>query len=180
MNSTSVSKRGNRRKGVPAVLSRLDADEMAKRRCVMLLNVLSGESSISQAIAEAKISSALYYQLEAKALSAMLRALSPERGAEDLGEEQSRSLAGLEEKTKRLEMEKRRLERLLSMTKKVLTPGPMKQNNRGRPRRSTSSKRSLRSSKKAAPSSPAPEKMMDTRGAPDQASPPTPDGAVGP
>ena len=60
-----------------------DLDEMGRRRCLMILSVLSGEKAVSDAIAEAQISRQMYYQLEEKALAAMLRAVSPGATSED-------------------------------------------------------------------------------------------------
>jgi hypothetical protein len=54
-----------------------DLDLVAQRRCLMILSVLSGEKSVEDASREADIIPALYYQLEKKALTAMLAALVP-------------------------------------------------------------------------------------------------------
>jgi hypothetical protein len=126
--TTSKARRGRRKKDevrLPTALSREDIDAMAKRRCLMLLAVLSGQSTISQAIKDAEISSAMYYQLETRALNAMLEALAPAAKTEN-GQERSRSFSSLQARVTHLEQEKRRLERLLSMATKIVRPGPMK------------------------------------------------------
>jgi len=118
------------------LLLQQDLDQVARRRCLMMLSVLSGEKPVTDAITEAGISRGLYYQLEEKALRAMLRAMAP--GAQESGDGtpgadgMAKHLTALEEKVSRLEAEKRRLERLLYVTRKVLPPGPVKSNNRGR------------------------------------------------
>ena len=43
----------------------------------MLLSVLSGETAVTDAIEAAQISRPMYYQLEERALKAMLKALTP-------------------------------------------------------------------------------------------------------
>ena len=59
-----------------------EIDRIAQQRCLMVLSVLSGEKPVTDAIAEAGISRGTYYQLETRALSAMLRALGPLASAE--------------------------------------------------------------------------------------------------
>lgn len=124
----SLTRRGRRRKDetrVPTALMRNDVDAMAKRRCLMLLSVLSGEQSITQAIADAKIAAGTYYALETRALTAMLQALTPE--ATESGSSTSwQTISRLEAKVKKLEIDNRRLERLLALTRRVVKSGPMK------------------------------------------------------
>lgn len=118
-----------------------DLDEMAKRRLMMVLSVLSGEKAVTDAIQETNISRPLYYQLETKALQAMLRALAP--GSEPSGtpgaDGMARRILELEEQVKQLSQEKRRTERLLFLTRKVVKKGPMTNETRGRPRKAKSS-----------------------------------------
>jgi hypothetical protein len=121
------------------LLSRQDLDEVARRRCLMVLSVLSGEKPVSDAIAEAKLSRGTYYHLEERAMQAMLRALSPlagPDGTESLGLELALGqVKEQEKKVARLEQDKRRLERLLYTTRKVVKPGPLVvEGRRGRPR----------------------------------------------
>ena len=109
------------------------------RRCLMVLSVLSGEKPVSDAIAEVKLSRGTYYHLEERAMQAMLRALSPlagPDGTESLGLELALGqVKELEKKVARLEQDKRRLERLLYMTRKVVKPGSLVvEGRRGRPR----------------------------------------------
>lgn len=102
-------------------------DEIARARCLMILRVLSGEQPVTEAISAAKISRGTYYQLETRALNAMLTALNPMAapdGAPDLSGP-SKRIADLETKVKRLEQEKRRSERLLLLTRKVIRPVPI-------------------------------------------------------
>jgi len=109
---------------------------MAKRRCLLVLSVLSGERPVSDVIEEAQISRPMYYQLEERALRAMLLALTP--GASEPGAtEPAKRIAELEQKVSQLEADKRRSERLLLLTRKVLK-GPMKLAV-GRPRKTPAS-----------------------------------------
>jgi hypothetical protein len=103
---------------------------MAQRRCLMILSVLSGEKSVEDASREAQIIPALYYQLEKKALTAMLTALVP--GATRDGSP-APALAQMERRIVELETTKRRLERLLHLTRLTLKPGPMTSGRKGRP-----------------------------------------------
>jgi polyhydroxyalkanoate synthesis regulator phasin len=145
-----------------------DLDEMAKRRTLMVLSVLSGERPVTDAIEEAQVSRPLYYQLETKALQAMLRALAP--GAELTGtagaDGMARRISELEEQVKELTQQKRRSERLLFLTRKVVKKGPMAQENRGRPRKakssSTSSGAKSSTPSTTSPSSPLPEAAPST------------------
>jgi hypothetical protein len=102
-----------------------ELDEIAQRRTLMLLEVLSGTTPVTTAIEEAQISRGTYYQLEDRALKAILEAMEPGAGPGRPPETTSRLLQ-MEERVKELESAKRRLERLLSMTRKVLRPGSMK------------------------------------------------------
>ena len=112
-----------------------DLDEIARRRCLMVLSVLSGEHSVSDAIEEAQISRQMYYQLEERALHAMLRALSPGATSEETASAGAVKRAQeLEAKVGRLEQEKRRSERLLLLTRKLV--GKRMKTAAGRPRRS--------------------------------------------
>ena len=121
-----------------------ELDEIAQRRTLMLLEVLSGEKPVTDAIEEAQISRGHYYQLEERALQAILEAMEPGAGPGRPPETTSRLLQQ-EERVKQLEADKRRLERLLSMTRKVLRPGPLK-TGLGRPRSARSGKSDSRPS----------------------------------
>ncbi|MBL8912395.1 MAG: hypothetical protein JNM17_17015 [Archangium sp.] len=132
------SRRALRSRPTPTWLSQQkDLDEVARRRTLMVLQVLSGEVPVTQAIVEAKVSRGTYYQLENKALQAMLRALAP--GAELTGapgaEGMVRRISELELEVKRLLKEKRRTERLLFLTRKLVAKGPVVSAKRGRPRK---------------------------------------------
>src|SRR5438552_1953456 len=126
-------KRRHRSRPTPKWLQKQDElDAIAQRRTLMVLEVLSGQKPVTDAIAEAQISRGHYYQLEERALKAILEAMEPGASPGRAPEATTRLLQ-MEERVKQLEKEKRRLERLLSMTRKVLRPGPMK-TSLGRPR----------------------------------------------
>ncbi|HUE27240.1 MAG TPA: hypothetical protein VMP89_10745 [Solirubrobacteraceae bacterium] len=126
-------------------------DEMAKRRCLLVLSVLSGERPVSDVIEEAEISRPMYYQLEERALQAMLVALTP--GASEPGAtEPAKRIAELERKVEQLEADKRRSERLLLLTRKVLK-GPMKMAV-GRPRKNPASASSTSAGRRRSHASP--------------------------
>jgi hypothetical protein len=133
-----------RGRGIPRWLTgRKDLDQVAQRRTMLILSVLSGHMPVTTAIAEHGISRPLYYQLETKGLVGMMRALVPGANSASSPEDATpmRQLIELEEKVARLEQENRRLERLLLLAKKVLPVGPVAfPQKRGRKpgRRSTS------------------------------------------
>jgi hypothetical protein len=130
---TSRRTRRHRSRTVPKwLLKKQELDEIAQRRTLMILSVLSGEKPVTDAIAEAQISRGHYYQLEEKALEAILEAMEPGASPGRPPDTTTRLLQ-LEQKVKQLEVDKRRLERLLQTTRKVLRPGPWKTPNRGRP-----------------------------------------------
>ena len=106
------------------LLSSEQINQVAKARCLMLLSVLSGEKPVSEAITEAGISRGTYYQLETRALNAMLRTLGP-LDVESPAEEANvlRRISELETKLSRAEAAKRRSERLLLMTRRVVKGG---------------------------------------------------------
>jgi hypothetical protein len=121
-------RREARRRGVPRWLTgRKDLDQVAQRRTLLILSVLSGHTPVTTAIAEHGISRPLYYQLETKGLVGMMRSLVPGANAASSPDDATpmRQLIELEEKVARLERENRRLERLLLLAKKVLPPGPI-------------------------------------------------------
>lgn len=119
---------------------------------LLVLAVLSGEKPVSTAIEESGISRGFYYQLETKALNAMLLALAPgsdgDASPDATGLHQR--IKDLTDKVERAEQAQRRAERLLFLQRKLTSPGPVK-THRGRPStkptRSTSTgRRSWRSS----------------------------------
>jgi len=129
-----------RERPIPRWLKTKELDEMAKRRCLLILSVLSGTTPVSEAIAEAKISRGTYYQLETRAMNAMLQALMPGAETSGAGEPLALQMARSEARIKRLEREKRRTERLLYLTRKVLKPGPVKTDKGPRKRRGRKSR----------------------------------------
>jgi DNA replicative helicase MCM subunit Mcm2 (Cdc46/Mcm family) len=105
-------------------------DEMAQRRAVMILGVLSGQVTVTDAIESTGISRGTYYKLEEKALKAMVRALLP--GADDAADGEALSAAKrieeLQAKIEQLQQDKRRTERLQSLVTKIVNSGPMTTN----------------------------------------------------
>lgn len=156
------------------LVKRSDLDEMAKRRCLLVLSVLSGERPVSDVIEEAQISRPMYYQLEERALRAMLVALTP-GAAEPGSSEPTKRIAELEQKVAQLEADKRRGERLLLLTRKVLK-GPMKLAV-GRPRKNPLAASSTSAGRRR--SRVSPKKGLTAPAASAPASTSTPDGEGG-
>jgi hypothetical protein len=127
-------------------LSSTEIDRMAKERCLLVLSVLSGERPVTDAIVEAGISRGTYYKLETQALNAMLRALGPLATAEGQETSPLRQIAMLETKVRDLERARRRSQRLLLMTRRVMRRGEKK--TRSTPGGSIPSPRSKRKSAK--------------------------------
>ena len=99
----------------------------------MVLSVLSGEKPVTQAIAQAKISRGTYYQMETRALNAMLTALNPlatvaQSAVPDLS---ATRIEALMSRIQHLEQEKRRTQRLLLLTRKSIR-APLTTGRRGR------------------------------------------------
>lgn len=84
----------------------------------MVLSVLSGEKPVTEAIAEAKISRGTYYQMETRALHAMLAALNPIASVKAKEPDLRPRIQELNERIRRLEQEKRRTQRLLLLSRK--------------------------------------------------------------
>jgi len=98
----------------------------------MLLSVLSGETPVTDAIAQAKISRGTYYQLETRALNAILAAMNPLASTSSSGESAaSERIAQLEAMLKRSAQESRRTQRLLLLTRKSIR-APVTTGRRGR------------------------------------------------
>jgi hypothetical protein len=130
--ATETKKKGpkgrkHRARPTPRFLTReSDVDEVARRRCLMILSVLSGERPVTDVVEAAKMSRQTYYQLESRALRAMLSALLPGGGeSTSQAESQGRRIEELEQKVKRLERDKRRSDRLLYLARQVVRPGPV-------------------------------------------------------
>jgi hypothetical protein len=134
-----------------------DLDKVAQQRCLMVLSVLSGETPVTEAIAQAGVSRATYYQLETRALSAMLRALGPLAGEEGTESSPLKQIASLEQKVKELERSRRRTQRLLLMTRRVVQ-GKEKRIGSTRPGSSPSpgSRKKKAAAKAVPPSRPSP------------------------
>jgi hypothetical protein len=102
---------------------------VAHSRCMMVLSVLSGETPVTEAIAQARISRGTYYQLETRALKAMLAALNPlattsKRPGRD---GTSTRIQSLVERVQALEQDKRRMKRLMLLWKKTKKPQTVKE-----------------------------------------------------
>lgn len=151
----------------PKWLKTKELDEMARRRCLLILSVLSGETPVSSAIEEAKISRGTYYQLETKAMNAMLQALMPGAETQGGGEPLVSQMTRMESRIRALERDKRRLERLLYLTRQVLRPSPVKTDKGPRMKRKktpASANAAPTTSKKthAAPTSPSTQTATGT------------------
>ncbi|HEX4450799.1 MAG TPA: hypothetical protein VH143_08025 [Kofleriaceae bacterium] len=159
-----------------------DLDAVARNRVLLVLAVLSGETPVSTAVEASGISRGFYYQLETKALNAMLLALAP--GSDGNASPDATGLhhriKELTEKVERAEQAQRRAERLLFMQRKLTSSGPVK-THRGRPptnptRSTPTGRRSWRSSMTTKPT-PKKNPPNGSPKAPPPTSIPTPDGA---
>lgn len=156
---TAARSRKHRPRPVPKWLTHsTEIEAVARSRCLLLLSVLSGEVPVSDAIAQAKISRGTYYQLETRALQAMLAALSPlassaPDGSVDLSATTHR-IAQLEQLVRRLEQEKRRTQRLWLLTRKTLR-APVMTGQRGRPPKGRRARTATRGAASASPPAPS-------------------------
>ena len=110
-------------------------EAIARSRCLMVLSVLSGETPVTDAITQAKISRGTYYQLETRALKAILAAMNPLAGNSDAtGADLSAAswrIAQLQRQVQCLQQEKRRGQRLLLLMRKSIR-APVSTGHRGR------------------------------------------------
>lgn len=123
-----------RSRPTPRWLKQSNLEATARSRLLLVLSVLSGEKPVTEAIAEAKISRGLYYQLETKALWAMLSALNPAAASGSSNAQLSAAttrIAQLQAQVERLKQENRRKDRLLLLTRKSLR-APVQTPHRGR------------------------------------------------
>jgi hypothetical protein len=172
--STAKKSRKHRARPTPDWLVQSQGlDQMAQRRCLLVLSVLSGERAVTDVIEDAQISRGMYYQLEERALRAMVVALTP--GATEPGaSEPAKRIAELEQRVAQLERDKRRSERLLLLTRKVMK-GPVKM-AAGRPRKSSRPASSTNGGRRRSRVSP---RKAPTPTSSSPASMPTPDGEGG-
>lgn len=148
-----ASSRKRRSRPTPRWLkNKPDLDRIAQNRVMLVLSVLSGEKPVTSAIEEHQISRGFYYQLETKAINAMLLALAPGSDGDPSPDAMglAQRIKQLEEKVTRAEAAQRRAERLLFVQRKLTSSGPVK-TQRGRPPKTTISstpggRRSWRSS----------------------------------
>jgi cell division protein FtsB len=123
--TTAGRPRKHRPRPVPRWLTNsTQLEQIARSRCLLVLSVLSGEIPVTDAIERAKISRGTYYQLETRALRAILAAMNPlassaADGAADLSAATQR-IEQLEAQVHRLEQEKRRTHRLLLLMRKSI------------------------------------------------------------
>lgn len=181
-----ASPRNRRSRPTPRWLTqKTDLDTVARNRVMLVLSVLSGEKPVTTAIEEASISRGFYYQLETKALNAMLLALAPGSDGDPSPDATGlhARIKQLEEQLAKAEAAQRRAERLLFLQRKLTTPGPVK-TQRGRPPKATTSstpggRRSWRSSTTTSSTRPPSrtKKSATTAASPTPASIPTPAGA---
>ncbi len=106
------------RKRTKDPLAGIESDEASKKRVWTVLQVLSGQMGISEAAKAAQISPNRYYQLEQKAVHAMLLAMSPTQGR---GQPMQR-LQKMEKRSVALEQENARQKQLLRMARKLWGP----------------------------------------------------------
>lgn len=175
----TASSRKRRSRPTPRWLGKKsDLDAVARNRVLLVLSVLSGEKPVTSAIEDAGISRGFYYQLETKAINAMLLALAP--GADSDASPDATGLhqriKQLEDKVTKAEAAQRRAERMLLVQRKLSGTGPVK-THRGRPPKTTTrstpaGRKSWRSSMTTSVTKPRPPKAS-----PPTATTPTPDGA---
>ena len=114
---------------------------IARSRALMILAVLAGQKTVHEVILEQKVSRALYYQLEDRALAGMLSALSPrvtEVSSEHRQLAQARvQIRALGARVKLLTQRKRSAERLLRLLIKS-NRARVTTARRGRPRKDLS------------------------------------------
>ena len=126
--------RKHRPRPIPGWLGSSESlDAIARSRCLMVLSVLSGERPVTDAIREAKIARGTYYQMETRALNAMLAALNPlatvaQGKVPDLS---ATRIEALMNRVRHLEQERRRTQRLLLLTRKTIR-SPLTTGRRGR------------------------------------------------
>jgi hypothetical protein len=106
-------------------MSRQDLDEMARRRCLVVLSLLSGETTLAEAAESAECSPITVQKYETRALEAMLGALSPDASPDGTTTSSTQRIADLEKRLSQLEREKRRAERLLMLTRQMIRSGPI-------------------------------------------------------
>ena len=176
------STRKHRSRPTPRWLTKpSDLDTVAKNRVLLVLSVLSGEKPVTNAIEEAGISRGFYYQLETKALNAMLLALAPgsdgDASPDATGLHQR--IKQLEDKLAKAEAAQRRAERMLFLHRKLTSSGPVK-THRGRPgKTATPSTRGGRRSWRSSTTTKTPSTKRSTKQPALAPTTPTPDGANG-
>jgi len=128
-NTTTPAPSRRRRKSTrqPAawLMSRQDIDELARRRCLLVLSLLSGECTMTEACAATQCSQGTLQGYERRALEAMVAALMPDASSDGVSISSSQRIAELEAQVKHLEQGKRRAERLLVLTRQLVKPGPV-------------------------------------------------------
>ncbi len=150
------------------LVQKKELDDIARRRCLLVLSVLSGETSVNDAVTQADVSRQTYFDMETRALEAMLAALTP---ASMESEAAGRTrLEELEQTVAQLERENRRAERLLLLTRRVVKPGTLKASPGRPPRKGSRPRSTTRGSK---PSSGSPTTSETTTSSPEPSTPTT-------
>jgi hypothetical protein len=131
-------------------------NEVARRRTLMLLSVLTGEVPVTTAVERENISRQTYYLWETRALQAVLAAMVPTELAPgfDPAVTPEQRIASLERQLTKSDRERQRAERMLSLTRQALRAVPVTTGVRGRPRgprRTLSTKPGSSSSKPSKP-----------------------------
>lgn len=105
-------------------------DPQAKAKVSLVLQVLSGEKTISAACKDTGIQPVQYYKLEEKMVQAMVLAakMPPRRGR---GKDPMVEASSLAEKTEELRQEHRRMQSLMRISRKLLNLGARKPRKNG-------------------------------------------------
>lgn len=113
----TTPKRRYKRRTPKLLTGDYDVNDVGRKRAIAILSVLSGERPASEVIAEEKIPTETYYELEARGIYGMIEALIP-------GANREGRLKDLEHQVVALQRENRRLERLLAMTRQAVKHVP--------------------------------------------------------
>jgi hypothetical protein len=116
-------------------MSRQDLDEMARRRCLAVLSLMSGERTMTEAAEAAQCSPLTLQKYEKRAVEAMIVALMPDASPDGVSTSTSKRIADLEARIAQLETAKRRSERLLILTRQLIKAGPVTTGSGRRPGR---------------------------------------------
>jgi hypothetical protein len=128
--------RERRTRPTPKLLTEAnEKNEVGKRRTLLVLSVLSGQRTVSDVIEESKMTRQSYYNMETRAVMVMLRELGASGGLTAEYRRAQQEVREQELRIERLLEDKRRLEHLLMVTRRLVKTGPMTLAKGGRPRR---------------------------------------------